>query len=368
MRILIISQHVFPIKTPRAHRTTELIKEFSKRNYEITVYSVLGSFDYSDFEIKYNVTIKNLPAIFEYYPYSSDGKGKRFLIDKILSKVLGKIFEFPYIEFLFSIPKIFLKEPKFDVIISIAEPHQIHWGCSRAKKLYPDKFPEMWIADTGDPFFDNGNSKAHFKYFEKFEKEFCSLSNYITIPVQEAVNGYFNEFRHKLKIIPQGFNFEYPVKAEQPKNEILTFAYAGMFYKDIRNPKMFFNFLITLNFDFKFIIYTPDSKLINEYKGVLKEKLIINKPIDRSLLIHELKNVDFLVNIENINSPNQIPSKLIDYALTGRPILSINPVGINYQIVNEFLNKNFINALKVDNIEQYYIGNVVNKFEELINH
>ncbi|NCC88209.1 MAG: hypothetical protein EOM05_10180 [Clostridia bacterium] len=28
MKILIISQHIFPMQTPRAHRTTELVKEF----------------------------------------------------------------------------------------------------------------------------------------------------------------------------------------------------------------------------------------------------------------------------------------------------------------------------------------------------
>ena len=55
MKILIISQHIFPMQTPRAHRTTELIKELSNRGYLITVYAVLGKYDYRSFENKYNV-------------------------------------------------------------------------------------------------------------------------------------------------------------------------------------------------------------------------------------------------------------------------------------------------------------------------
>ena len=48
MKVVIISQHIFPMQTPRAHRTTELIIELAKRGYDVTVYAVLGKYDYTE--------------------------------------------------------------------------------------------------------------------------------------------------------------------------------------------------------------------------------------------------------------------------------------------------------------------------------
>jgi hypothetical protein len=59
-KVLIISEHLFPKPTPRANRTTELAKEFSRRGYKVTVYAVLGSYDYTAFEFKNNITVKEM--------------------------------------------------------------------------------------------------------------------------------------------------------------------------------------------------------------------------------------------------------------------------------------------------------------------
>ena len=50
MKILIISQHIFPIQTPRAIRTTELVKELTRQGHKVIVYAVLGKYNYSGFE------------------------------------------------------------------------------------------------------------------------------------------------------------------------------------------------------------------------------------------------------------------------------------------------------------------------------
>jgi len=84
-------------------------------------------------------------------------------------------------------------------------------------------------------------------------------------------------------------------------------------------------------------------------------------------MIEEIKNMDFLVNIENINLPGQLPSKLIDYAISNRPILSINTSDFKSENVMEFLNGNYQTRLVVDNIGDYRIEEVTNKFIDLIN-
>lgn len=366
MKILIISQHIFPIQTPRANRATELAKEFAKKGHEVIVYAVLGVYDYSTFSKKYNIRIENIPVSFQVKPYTSDGVKPKHIVDQVFSKSLGKILEFPYIEFYFKIPAIIKKEDKADLLISIADPHQIHWGCSNAKIKYPNKFPEKWIADCGDPFMADNKTKNHFRYFSKFEKQFCNLCDYITVPVKEAVEGYYKEYRNKIKIIPQGFAFDLPIVEKlSPHHTVPTFAYAGTFYKDIRNPKMFLEYLSTHKTDFKFIVYTNYKDLVNPYKQILKNKLEIRDPIEREKLIKILSKMDFLLNLRNKNSPNQIPSKLIDYAIAGRPILTIDTTNIDTTKIDEFLSGNYTNKKIIPNIDQYNITNVAKQFIDL---
>jgi hypothetical protein len=355
------------MQTPRAHRTTELIKELSSRGYSITVYAVLGKYDYQSFENKYNVKIKNIDIYFQNHPYNSDSDGKRKLIDKVLGNLLGKIAEFPNIEFLFRIVKIIKVEPKHDVLLTIADPHQIHWGAAKAKRNLKDKFPNTWIADCGDPFMENGRSKDHFKYFSYFEKKFCERCDFITVPVEEAVAGYYKEYQRKIKIIPQGFSFEFKEEKSNPKNSIVTFAFAGTFYQGIRNPTAFLNFLSGLDIDFLFVIYTRYTDLIDPFKEILADKIEIREPIDREDLMKELEKMDFLLNIENTETTTQIPSKLIDYGIAGRPILSVNPEKFEHSKVLDFLSRNYQQKLEVQDLDKYHISNVTDKFVDLFN-
>lgn len=366
MKVLVISQHIFPIQTPRAHRTTELIKELACKGHDVTVYAVLGKYDYTSFEKEYSIKVKNIPLRFQKHPYNSDGDGKRMFIDKLFGRLFRKTLEFPNIEFMLRTPEILKKEKGFDTLITIADPHQIHWGAAKQRKKNPKDFPKVWIADCGDPFMTNGTNKKHYKYFTRFEKLFSEYCDFIVVPVKEAVNGYYEEYRSKIRIIPQGFQFTLTNNPKNPTNEKITFAYAGTFYKDIRNPHKLLDYLSTLSVDFKFIIYTMHSELIHPYKQVLGDKLEIRHPLNREELIEELKQMDFLINIENVNSPTQIPSKLIDYAIAERPILSINPVKPNIQIIEQFFDLDFSSQFRVNNIENYHISNVTDEFLKLI--
>ena len=366
--IVIISQHIFPKQTPRAHRASELAIEFSKQGYDVTLYAVLGQYDYKDFCNKYNITIKPIKLSWQYEPFSSDLKVKRYFFDKVLGRLLQKIFEFPNIEFYFKIPRIIKKEKRFDILISIADPHMIHWGCARAKYKHPAQFPKKWIAECGDPYYDNGNSEKFKERFKKMEHFFCKNANFITVPVSSAIKSYFHKYERKIKVIPQGFKFQTPKKVKlKPINKIPTFAYCGNFFSGYRDPTIFFEFLLKTKFNFKFIIYTDYTSLIAKYLPLLKDKIEIRPTIFRKDMIKEIKKMDFLVNIENINLPGQLPSKLIDYAISNRPILSINPGNFKSENITEFFNGNYQNRFVVDNLEDYRIEGVTTKFIDLIN-
>ena len=369
MKILIITQHIFPIQTPRSIRSTELIEEFARRGFDITVYAVLGNYDYSDFLQKYpNIKLKNINIKWQIKAYNSDGSYKAHFLDKVAGRLFGKLAEYPNFEFYYRLTEVFKYETNHDVLISIAVPHQIHWGCAKAKNKYPENFPKKWIADCGDPFMMNGKSKNHYKYFAKYEKQFCKQCSYITVPVKEAIEAYYPEYRKKIKIIPQGFNFDENNRLRhEPNNDYVTFSYAGIFYKDIRNPSDFLDYISNIDIDFRFYVFTQYRELIDLYKSKLGEKIIIKSPVDRKELIEFLKTNDFLLNFENLNSPNQIPSKLIDYAIANRPILNINPKEINKDLISQFMNREYSGELIIDSLSDYHIKNIADKFIELLN-
>ncbi|MDR1882729.1 MAG: glycosyltransferase [Prevotella sp.] len=364
MKIIIISVTFYPSQSPRALRTTELAFEFAHRGHEVTVYAHLGDYDYREIEKKKGVKVKNIKTFFPMI--NSDGKKVGKFNNSILNKIFSKLFQFinyPDIELMFRIPSIIKKEKKPDLLISIAVPHSIHWGCAWGKKKCEKIFPDKWIADCGDPFMGNPFHKRPF-YFKYLEKWFCNNTDYVTVPIEGAKKAYFEEYRHKIKVIPQGFNFNH-LKLYNGiiANEIPTFSYSGVFYKNIRDPRPFLDYLCTREDKFKFIIYTKNHQVIAPYLNKLGEKIEFHDYIRREQLIYELSTMDFLVNFEN-NSEVQIPSKLIDYAYTKRPILSI---GNNFDksIVDEFLEGNYSKRLIVD-VTPYYIENVVDKLLNLI--
>jgi hypothetical protein len=286
------------------------------------------------------------------------------LIHRAFNKIFGRLFDFPDIELSFKIPRIIYKENDTDCLITIAIPYSIHWGAAFAKSLSTKHFPKTWIADCGDPYMGNEFRKPYF-YFKFIEKWAFGKMNYITIPIEAAKEGYYKEFHHKIRIIPQGFNFKnVPIHHSQSQNLVPTFAYSGILYKDFRDPSLFLQYLTTITTNFKFIVYTKSRELILPFMEKLKNKLEVYDYIPREELLSVLSGMDFLINFEN-PSVKHSPSKLIDYALIKKPILSIKAHEIPVKIFNEFLQGNYTNQLIVNNLERYNIINVAKQFISL---
>jgi hypothetical protein len=74
--------------------------------------------------------------------------------------------------------------------------------------------------------------------------------------------------------------------------------------------------------------------------------------------------MDFLLNIENVGQ-KQTPSKLIDYWLCGRPILSIKSFEFDPAVVEQFLRRDYQAAFQMPNPAQYRIENVAADFVDL---
>lgn len=362
MKIVIIAQLIFPATFPRAMRATELAKELARQGHDVTLYGVLGAFEYSGFEKEHHLKVKNIGRLL-FSTVTGDGVPKKNWLLRGLKRVFNKLFEFPDIELMFKMPRLLAAERDADLLISVAVPYALHWGCALAKRMRPKDFPRVWIADCGDPYMGNRVvDKPPYFYFGYLEKWFCRKADCLTVPVAGAVEGYYPEFRHKIVVIPQGVRFP-ENRADVPviKNEVPTFAYAGTFYAGFRDPSAFLECLTTVNLKFKCIFFVPSDQLVKPYAERLGEKLEIRRYVPREQLLAVFRQMDFLVNFEN-GTTVQSPSKLIDYAIVGKPILNISQDQLDVDTINEFLRGDYRGQYRIDDPDQFRIENVARKF------
>lgn len=357
MKILIISKFTQPWNTPRAFRTAELSEQLVKMGHEVTLCVITGNHDYSEYEKRTGIHIKNIKTRF-----IPDGTKSPGFFDKVMGRLFGNLLAWPNVEFHFLISRIIEENPGMDMLITIAMPHQIHYGAARAKKKHPEIFPKTWICDCGDPFMLN--PFCHLpKYMKYFEDMWCTACDYIAVPTNTSYKGYYEPYWGKIRVIPQGFDFSKTPISQYKKNNVPTFLFTGAIHPG-RSPIKFMDYLLTVDFDYKFYLYmrSPlDDKYVEQSDGRIEYKI----GYGRKDIIKACSEMDFLINIKNIND-SQTPSKLIDYSISKRPILSVSDDFVESEEFLQFVREDYSSQLIVSNLDEYRIENVAQAFVDLV--
>jgi len=365
-KILIVSRSFYPVNSPRSFRTTELVKEFARQGHDVTLLTLRNGDVHDEFEKKYGAKIKDLGALKLPEIDTRNGPGVIRKVKYLTKRALNLFFEYPDVELVGKVNQALKNESGYDLLISIAVPHPIHWGVARVVRN-GNKVAETWVADCGDPYMgfnmDVINKPFYFKYAEK---AFCKRADYISVPIEGAKDAYYEEFREKIVVIPQGFNFEEdkPASSGEISNEVPAFAYAGDLLGGGRDPRPFLNFIVNSEREFKFIIYTRQYHIVKPYLEKARGRIELREYIPRKELLKILSGMDFLVNFENDTS-KQMPSKLIDYYLAGRPVLSLRGSEIDHETVDRFLTGDYFGRYKFTHVDQYRIENVCERFLDL---
>lgn len=361
-RILIVSHWFYPRQNPRAFRAFELYRELSKK-HDVDV--LIG--DWKEF-LLYN---RDYHSLDKYNTLNVNTKNAKLSNSSFIQFVVKAVQYFGGERYLISSGKYIrdnIDLQKYDAVISIGLPFYTHWMVSKKLKRYKGKI--ISISDWGDPFHGDPGKKIA-PYFKRIQRKVCNSFDYIVTPTANAVNYYskYTEDSKKIHVIPQGYNFDEIQLSEYKKHDVPHFAYAGIFYADKRNPEEFLKFLTSLNSEFIFTIYTFKhgdiyQNILQKYHNILGSKLVINDMVPRLECIKLLSQNDFLINIDN-TSAVQVPSKLIDYTLSQRPILSFKQNEIPSILFERFLSGDYSDATKIS-IDEYNIKSVCSKFEKLI--
>lgn len=365
-KIAIVSRSFYPMNSPRSFRATELAKEFSRQGHRVTVFTVKDHDIHTPFEKEHNLEIKDIGPL-SFRPVQLNGNGVHSVWKRVLRRGGNLLFEYPDIELMWRVKQALAEESGYDMLISVAVPHPVHWGVSKVWKKNR-KLARVWVADCGDPYM--GAALDTFKkmfYFKYFEKRFCRNADFITVPVEEAKQAYYPEFHEKIRVIPQGFDFD---KLDLKGNYsgwrgTPRFGYAGSLIPGGRDPGAFLEYLVSQESDYHFILYTRSRAMIEPFVNRGKGRIEIRDYIPRKQLLEELSELDFLVNFEN-DTTLQLPSKLIDYYQTGRPVLSVKSGKVDREVTDRFLKGDFGDRYCFRNMERFRIENVCREFLNLL--
>lgn len=363
-KILIVSNAFYPEISPRSFRTTELAKELVRQGNKVTVitHPREGTESYCE---SFGIQFKSLGNLTWPEP-KVKGTGVLRLFWRLVTRFSLLLFEYPKIQLIFLVKTALKKESDYDALISIAVPYPIHWGVAR---IWSKKIAKVWISDCGDPYMgqENDTFKPLF-YFGWVEKWFCKKVDYLTVPTQKSIGGYYPEFHSKIKVIPQGFKFEdVQLYKGELSNDKIIFGYAGMFIPGRRDPSEFLQFLNNLpeQYNFEFHIYTTTPQFVTPFLKDNSSRIVLKQLVSREKLLFELSKMHFVVNFENVGN-TQTPSKLIDYLIIEKPVLSIKFGDLKPNDITEFLEGVYSSKMELPNKEIYRIENVAQQFLALI--
>lgn len=371
MNIVIISSFFYPVIQPRSFRATELAKEFAREGHHVDVITMntVEGFDYEGCEKEMGISIRHLNI------FKGDGtamaaeKGgapnpvRAYCISAVRYLFCGRMIKYARQIYAALLQESCMKGA--DMVIALSTPFCIHWALSKYIKKKGKHF--LAIADSGDPFYYSKQWNLAF-WFKYIEKDVYRQMDYLTIPTENAIPSYSPIIpEYKIKIIPQGFDMNHLHLFEGDFGECVKMAYAGVFYWDIRNPEFLFRYLDACSIPYElhlFLRYADATleQVLQKYPNLVK-CLHIQYNVPHDALIYELSKMHFLINVENLSN-TQMPSKLIDYGMTGRPILSCNENNFSVDVMDEFMRGDYRGRYQVD-VDRYNIINIAAEFLQL---
>lgn len=362
MNVLIITFSYPPHNSPRAFRWSSIAEKWATQGYHVDVISAWhqGS-KYNELLNGIHVhrvgrsPVEYLKGVLLKHDAPTPGKpgttGRpdviaarstvtgiaRWIYDRSWKKVYWPdyacLWYFPALK----MAKVLTGERKYDSIITVSLPFTAHAiGYTLHKSLNMN-----WLVDVGDPFcFMKDTPANNYQLYERlnhsFEKKIFDLASAISVttePTAEIYGKLFPDSAEKIHVIPpllslnnRMFDTEHTIS---PRGKI-KFAFFGTLHRTIRNA----DFLLRI---YKKLIDSELSEKIElhlygrieecqesflPYSDLMGKKLFLHGVIPKDKTIEAMREADILINIGN-ETTYQLPSKVVEYASTGKPILNL---------------------------------------------
>ena len=338
-KYLIVTHQFLPHISPRTTRWKLLVDELVLQGHEVTV--ITGTKQTSqDNRIK-TIFVGNSRAsnVVVSLRNQSNSLSTKKRLKVIFYKLLKKVYRFAIRNFawpdytMFWLLSIFNARKKldleYDVIISVSLPFSSHIAGYMINK----KIGKPWIMDIGDPFTlkktaPENNNLLYGRLNKFYERKFYHQASQILFTHEDAMKTHINEFqiqeskaavgqpisKFQEDLYELSKNYDYGTKD-------IKFGYFGIFTQGVRTPDNFLESLRKLK-DYEMHWYiNSDSEIILKKNILDSSKHDYHSQVSRDEAL-ELMTTSFhcLVSVGNLN-PNQIPSKVIEYIATGKPVV-----------------------------------------------
>lgn len=229
----------------------------------------------------------------------------------------------------------------YDVFVTIAPPFTGHLIGLSLKRGFPSI---RWVADSGDPFcfaeFSTMNSEWLYSRLNKYaDSKVFRRADALSVTTQETADIYAELFpfsTDKIRVIPPLLNPDCLETAHTgsggSNDRMIRLIYVGNFHHRLREPTTYIGTIesaishcpkLEKRLELHFL---GESALVlqclEQYPSV-KKLCRFHGRSSRRAVIEALNSANVFVNIGNATG-YQLPSKVIEYACFGRPILNFS--------------------------------------------
>ena len=295
------------------------------------------------------------------------------LAKKIIPKVKAKydpgfFISKDYSDELYESIKRLDEEYSFDVIVPNLIGYENADATVRYKKNHPDSVVILYQLDPcGDNLLEKPGSAEKRLRFEQFFLE--GTDAVITTPIikrryQRVFESKFSDKTTAMEFpavehVAQNYSYD--------ENRIVC-LFTGNIYKKIRDPRYTLKVFKALNGSGieLHILGKCDEKIEEE---LMSGNIIFHGSVPSEKVTVYTRNANILVNIGN-SMTNQVPSKIVEYISTGKPIINIHknadcptlPYFEKYEYICNVLEKDDLDERDVETVKEFILANY-NKYE-----
>lgn len=348
MNILIVNYHYPPTVGAHAYRWAQLAQLWAKQGHSVTVLTsvVKGA---SKRENRDGVNIIRIGNIARSAGQGAQGNTKAqgnliSLSKKFLISTMRTSYRFLYWPdgLWYWLPAALLglyrlRRNRYDLVVSYSPTFTAHLATLIYRKLFSRQCSN-WVADYGDPFsvsdtMPPNNLKLYRKLNYAAERSVVANADCSVFTTNQTLSAYKERFGiFDAVVLPHlvdisTFYSGPPLLESSDTAGIISLVYVGGFHKGIREPGAMLSFFEQL------VKRYPNCFALNIYGpsngcdfSTCKPPIYYHGAVSRATAIELIKKADCLVNIDNSNCV-MVPSKLVEYIATGRPIVNFNGEG-----------------------------------------
>lgn len=227
---------------------------------------------------------------------------------------------------------------QYDALVTVSIPFTSHLVGLTLKRRYPKV---RWVVDIGDPFSfsDLAPQNNHLLYgrLNRYaERAVVRRADAIAVTAEPARACYaalFPESAPKAHVIPPLFSPPFgPPEGTPvfPADGKVRLVFVGTLYRRIRDPRFLLRVFARLletplrsRLELHFFGRVHDcEEYFAPYRELVGTKVFLHGLVSHEVALRAMRDAGILLNIGN-RTPYQLPSKIVEYLHSGRPIVSL---------------------------------------------